>query len=259
LNEEALTPSPSDAPLPGEQPEREEGSNAEVAAEAERVRVAYARRAERGLDERYAYWERANLFIFQSRERAFLDALREASLLPLAGKRVLDAGCGDGSVLRDLLRYGAVADDLYGVDLIADRVARARELTPGAHIEAGDLQKLSFETARFDLTLCFTVLSSVKDSSARQRVAAELQRVTKPGGVIVVYDFWLNPFNRDVKALKRDDLRALFPGREISFKRTTLAPPLTRLLLKAPGGWLAATLLEVIPFTSTHYIAAIRS
>jgi SAM-dependent methyltransferase len=228
-------------------------------AEAERVRATYARRAERGLDDRYAYWEPANLFIFQSRERALLSALRAAAMLPLAGRKVLDAGCGDGAVLRDLLRYGADATDLYGIDLLEDRVARARELTPGAQIEAGDVQAMPYQAASFDLVLAFTLLSSVTDAAARQRVASELLRVTKPGGLVVAYDFWVNPFNRDVKALKRDDLRTLYPGSEIEFRGTTLAPPLTRLLLKAPGGWLAATLLEVIPFLRTHYVAAIRS
>src|SRR4051794_40634434 len=106
--------------------------------EADRVREAYARRAELGLDARYDYWQPANLFIYQSRERALLSALREAHLLSLMGRRVLDLGCGDGAVLRDLLRYGAKAEDLSGLDLLPERVARAQALTPGATIDAGD-------------------------------------------------------------------------------------------------------------------------
>lgn len=226
--------------------------------EAERVRAAYARRAELGLDNRYAYWEPANLFIFQSRERALLRALRGAGMLPLTGLKVLDAGCGDGAVLRDLQRYGAVAGDLHGIDLLPDRVERARELTPGAHIDAGDVQQLPYDDASFDLVLAFTLLTSVTDRAARKRVASELQRVTKPGGLIAVYDFWLNPFNRDVRPIRRSTLRSLFPAAKITFNDTTLAPPVTRLVVKAPGGWVACSLLEVIPFLRTHYIAAIR-
>ena len=55
--------------------------------EARRVKDAYARRAERGLDSRYEYWEPANLFIYQARERALLAFLREAGLLPLTDHR----------------------------------------------------------------------------------------------------------------------------------------------------------------------------
>src|SRR5215216_8140143 len=106
--------------------------------EADRVRDAYARRAELGLDSRYEYWQPANLFIYQARERAVLALLRNARLLPLTGRRVLDVGCGDGAVLRDMLRYGASVEGLSGVDLLAERVDRAKELTPGAHIEVGD-------------------------------------------------------------------------------------------------------------------------
>src|SRR3954470_7364320 len=111
--------------------------------EAQRVKEAYARRAELGLDSRYEYWDPANLFIYQSRERAVLALLREAELLPLTGRRVLDVGCGDGAVLREMLRYGASAENLSGVDLLPKRVERARELTPGARIEVGDARALA--------------------------------------------------------------------------------------------------------------------
>jgi len=160
----------------------------EAEREAARVRAAYARRAALGLDARYDYWQPANLFIYQSRERALLTLLRAAGMLPLTGRRVLDVGCGDGGVLRDLLRYGARAEDLHGVDLLPERVERARDLTPGARIEVGDAQALPYEDAGFDLVLGFTLLSSVVDEGARRRVAAEMARVTKTGGAIVVVD-----------------------------------------------------------------------
>jgi SAM-dependent methyltransferase len=227
-------------------------------SEAQRLRRAYARRAERGLDVRYDYWRRENLFIYQSRERAVLSLLRRANMLPLTGRRVLDVGCGDGSVLRDMLRYGAAADDLYGVDLLQDRVERARELTPGAHIEVADAQSLNHEDGAFDLVLGFTLLSSVMEPEARARVASEMRRVTRHGGVVLLYDFWTNPFNQDVRPLKQDEVRMLFPDRRIDSQRTTLAPPLLRLLVKAPGGWLACSWLDMLPFLRTHYVAAIH-
>ena len=226
--------------------------------EAERVRQVYARRAERGLDARYAYWTPANLFIYQSRERALLSLLRSEGMLPLSDRHVLDVGCGDGAVLQDCLRYGARVEDLSGVDLLADRVESARARLPGATLEVGDGQSLPFEDARFDLVLGFTLLSSVLDDDGRRRLVIEMLRVARPGGLIVLYDFWINPFNRDARPLKRDDVRSLFAGHTVEFRRTTLAPPITRALAGLPGGWLACTMLGMIPFANTHYLAAIK-
>lgn len=222
------------------------------------MREAYARRAELGLDARYEYWQPANLFIYQARERALLGLLRKANLLPLTGRRVLDVGCGDGAVLRDLLRYGADERDLHGLDLLPGRVERARALLPGAQIEVGDAQTLAFEDESFDVVLGFTLLSSVMDPKARQAVAGEMRRVTKRGGIVVVYDFRLNPLNRDVRPLPPSELRGLFAGSDVEFRSTTLAPPLLRALIRAPGGWFACSALDMLPFLRTHYVAAVH-
>ena len=226
--------------------------------EANQVRAAYARRDRLGLDARYAYWEPANLFIFQSRERALLRILRRFPGLPLKGQRILDAGCGEGSLLRDMQRFGARAQDLSGIDLLEERIQRARELTPGANIKVGDIQSLPYDTASFDLVLGFTLLSSVSNDAALASVTSELARVVRPGGLLVIYDFWTNPFNRDARPLRRKTLKHLFQGKQIDFVGTTLAPPLARLLVKAPGGWLACSSLEMVPFLKTHYLAAIH-
>ena len=226
--------------------------------EADRVREAYARRDRLGLDARYDYWRPDNLFIYQARERAVLARLAAAGLLPLTGRRALDVGCGDGSVLLDMLRYGASLDDLHGIDLLADRVENARTRLPGAHIEAGDARALPYEDATFDLTLGFTLLSSVVDPGARRAVAAEMVRVTRPGGLVLLYDFWINPTNRDVRPLRRSEVRNLFAGKQIDVRSTTLAPPLVRALFRLPGGRVACTLLDVLPFLRTHFVAAVH-
>ena len=227
-------------------------------SEAERLRSVDVRRAGAGPNSRYAYWRPENLFIFQARERAVLNALRSANMLPLTGRKVLDVGCGDGAVLRDLLRYGASPEDLHGLDLLFERVERARTLTPGAGIDVADAQALHHEDAAFDLVLGFTLLSSVVEPEARARVASEMRRVTRHGGLVLLYDFWTNPLNRDVHPMKREEVRSLFPGKRIEFQATTLAPPLLRLLLKAPGGWFACSVLDMLPFLRTHYVAAVH-
>jgi SAM-dependent methyltransferase len=230
----------------------------EIEDEAARVRRVYERRAACGLEARYEYWQPANLYIYQSRERALLAVLRERDLLPLTGREILDLGCGDGRLLADLDRYGAETPRLHGIDLLADRIEAARARLPGADLSVGDGQRTTFADASIDIVLAFTLLSSVIDDAARARIAAEIGRVLKPGGLLLVYDFRLNPFNRDARALKPDDLRALFPGWPATFRGVTLAPPITRFLAPLPGGWLACTALEMLPFLRSHYIAALQ-
>ncbi len=179
----------------------------DAAREAQRVIDAYARRDQLGLDTRYAYWKPANLFIYQARERIFLSLLRDANMLPLTSRRVLDLGCGDGTVLRDLLRYGAREHDLHGLDLLRARVESAQMLLPAADIRLGDAQSLPWPDDSFDLVLGFTFLSSVVDEGARRRIAGEIMRVTRPGGRVVLYDFRLNPTNRTVRPLRPEHVQ----------------------------------------------------
>ena len=226
--------------------------------EAARIRAVYARRDRLGLETRYDYWRPHNLFIYQARERAVLGLLDAAGFLPLAGKQVIDIGCGDGAVLLDFQRYGAAADALAGIDLLPDRVASARARLPAARIELGDARALPFEDDAFDLTLSFTLISTLVEPLARRTAAAEMARVTRPGGIVLVYDFWTNPTNRHVRPLRRSEVRELFGGKRIDFQGTTLAPPLTRLLFRLPGGRVACTQLDVIPFLRTHFVAAVH-
>jgi hypothetical protein len=98
----------------------------------------------------------------------------------------------------------------------------------------------------------------VLDRRTRQSIADEFMRVTRPGGSVIVYDFWTNPFNRDARPVGRRELRALFRDKQASFRATTPAPPLVRLLAGLPGGWLACTALGMIPFVKTHYLATVQ-
>ena len=224
--------------------------------EADRVRAAYARWRELGLDARYSYWEPANLYLYQQRERAALAMLGRYDLLPLGERRVLDVGCGDGSVLRDLLRYGARPENLEGVDLLQERIEKARELSPNIRFSEADASALPCADASFDVALGFTLFSSILDGETRRRVANEILRVLRPGGLVLLYDFWLNPRNRDVRPLGRRQVHVLFAGCALDWRRVTLAPPLTRFL--APRSWLVCYLLEKLPFLRTHYLVAIR-
>jgi len=103
-------------------------------------------------------------------------------LKPAAGERILDAGCGTGIFTADFLDAGA---DVVGLELSYPMVARAagklstRPFTP----VAGDMTALPFEDACFDKTVSITAIEFIADA---QNAVAELFRVTKSGGVVMV-------------------------------------------------------------------------
>ena len=81
-------------------------------------------------------------------------------------------------------------------------------------------------------------------------------RALRPGGLILSYDFWLNPTNKQTRGLRPKEIRRLFPNCACEFHKITLAPPIARRL--APLSWGLCYLLESLKIFNTHYLAAIR-
>jgi SAM-dependent methyltransferase len=222
--------------------------------EEDRLRSAYAARTG---DRCYAE-SVAGRFQIQERERHVLRLLDRYGLMPLAGKRILEIGCGTGKWLRDLIAWGADPETLFGVELLQASAARARRLCPQAvTIECGNAAELHFESESFDIVLQATVFTSVLDPEMKRAMAAEMLRVMRPQGIILWYDFFFrNPGNPYVLPVSREEIRRLFPGCSLDLRRVTLAPPLARVL--APRMWGACSMLSRVPLFCTHYLGALR-
>ena len=103
----------------------------------------------------------------------------ELDRLPLPRRaRVLDAGCGSGRTLEELVDYGEAA----GIELDDDaaELARARGI---ADVRVGRLEQLPWPSATFDLITCLDVIEHVADD---RLALAELHRVCRPGGFMLV-------------------------------------------------------------------------
>jgi SAM-dependent methyltransferase len=100
------------------------------------------------------------------------------ALLPRPGGRVLEVGCGEGRVTRDLASRGEV---VIALDASPTLVAAAAERDPGGNYSVGDGEALPYEDASFDLVVSYNVLMDVADMP---RVLDEIGRVLAPGGVL---------------------------------------------------------------------------
>ena len=103
----------------------------------------------------------------------------ELDRLPLpSGARVLDAGCGSGRTLQELVDYG----DVSGIELNTDAAALARGRELG-EVQVGRLEELPWDDGTFDLITCLDVIEHVPDDAA---ALVELRRVCQPGGWLLV-------------------------------------------------------------------------
>jgi SAM-dependent methyltransferase len=96
------------------------------------------------------------------------------------GQRVLDVGCGPGT-LTAVLVPTLGADAVAGIDPSPPFVAAARERFPGVDVRQGVAEHLPWEDATFDAALAQLVVHFMADPVAGLR---EMARVTRPGGTV---------------------------------------------------------------------------
>src|SRR5262245_3119123 len=114
-----------------------------VRAEEARIRAADAKREEGDL--RYYWCSPGSQCMMQERERRVLALLRRHDCGNLESRKILDVGCGNGGWLRDFVKLGARPENVTGIDLLADRVSKARRLcSPAVRIECASAAELPF-------------------------------------------------------------------------------------------------------------------
>lgn len=154
-------------------------------------------------------------------------------------RRLLDVGCGTGTMLIHLERYGCT----YGVDMDREAVefCKERDLHTVAQATAQDLP---FEDGLFDLVTFLDVLEHIPDQDS---ALIEARRVIRPGGFLMVavpaYQFlWgaqdeVSQHQRRYTAgrLKERIDSAGLEVRRLTYFNTVLFPPIAaiRLLRRA--------------------------
>jgi len=103
-------------------------------------------------------------------------------LQPSPGEKILDVGCGTGVFTLDILAFGP---RVTGLDISQPMLKRAGFKTEGYPFQglAADMSYLPFVDECFDKVVSVTAIEFVEDAKG---AIAELFRVTKKGGIIVV-------------------------------------------------------------------------
>lgn len=225
----------------------------------EGVRALYARRDAAGKRQLYAStrgemraWERTHA------ETAWR-ALGWAGLgAALQDVRVLDVGCGTGGWLHRLAGWGAQPRNLFGVELLEDRLREGKAADARIGLVAASGWRLPFPDRFFHLTSLFTVLSSLRDPEARRALGEEVRRTAAEGGWALVYDFRVrSPRSRDLVGIGTREVEHAL-GRPVVWRRSlTLAPPLARALGRfGEGGVVVAE--RLFPIFRTHRMYLVR-
>src|SRR5713101_980027 len=108
------------------------------------------------------------------------------------GDAVLDVGCGTGTLAMEVARRVGRAGRVAGVDPGPQQIARARAKAARRHLpiefQIGVIEQLPFPDQTFDVVLSTLMMHHLPNTLKRQGLA-EIARVLKPGGRLVIADF----------------------------------------------------------------------
>jgi ubiquinone/menaquinone biosynthesis C-methylase UbiE len=103
-----------------------------------------------------------------------------------AGSRILDVGCGPGSITVDVAQL-AFPGQVTGVDAVGSVLDQGRLLAKERNVENVDFQgpvdanALPFGDSTFDVVFCHQLLQHVNDPVG---ILKEMERIAKPGGIV---------------------------------------------------------------------------
>jgi ubiquinone/menaquinone biosynthesis C-methylase UbiE len=108
------------------------------------------------------------------------------------GEQVLDVGCGTGTLAMEAARRVGRAGRVAGVDPGTQQIARARAKAARRNIpvafQIGVIEQLPFPDQTFDVVFSTLMMHHLPAPLKRQGLA-EIARVLKPGGRLVITDF----------------------------------------------------------------------
>jgi ubiquinone/menaquinone biosynthesis C-methylase UbiE len=131
---------------------------------------------------------------YDSRWSFYVNATLQATLNQLdlhPGDRVLDLGCGTGTLLESLLTVAPEAK-MSGLDSVAEMLNVARQKLPvSIDLKLGNATNIPFPSHSFDVLVSTSAFHYFRQP---EQAVQEMKRVLKPGGHLIItdwcYDYW---------------------------------------------------------------------
>jgi demethylmenaquinone methyltransferase / 2-methoxy-6-polyprenyl-1,4-benzoquinol methylase len=134
-------------------------------------------------------YDRANTVLSFGRDRAWRRRAADAAAL-LAGGAVVDIASGTGRLTVALRHRVGSGGRVVGLDFSERMLAVARAAQPSIEWVQGDATRLPFEASSFDAA---TMAFGLRNLADPERGLAEMKRVVRPGGRLVVLEFLRPP------------------------------------------------------------------
>lgn len=175
---------------------------------------------------------------------------------PLAGKRVLDVGCGGGILADSMARKGA---SVTGIDLStkALKVAQLHALeagTPNIQYREVPVETLAAEApGSFDVVTCMEMLEHVPDPAS---VVEACHRLVKPGGSVFFSTINRNPKSFLFAIVGAEYVLNLLPRGTHEWKKFIRPSELARCCREAGLEIVQTRGMEYNPFTKRYWLSA---
>ena len=221
------------------------------------MRTPFSKRQQSRAPTKQSVLDPGDLLMVQERERVLARVFQRAGFRTLQGVTIFEAGSGGGYNLRQFAQWGAHPGAIAGIDIDLDRVAYSMEHSPAIQVHIGSATTVPEPDKKFDVSVAFTLFSSIHDEEVSAAIGEELFRITRPGGLILIYDMRRNnPRNSTVHAVGHDDIHRWFPKCRAQTRHLTLAPPIARIVAKRTPFLYGP--LALVPLLRTHSLYVLR-
>ena len=201
------------------------------------------------------------LFQTLAHDISIINAIRSIDV-DFTGCQVLDIGCGNGDGLVNYLRLGLKPMNLFGIDILEERIREAEEKYPNAHWICGDARNMDFLDEEFDLVFESTMFVQIVDHDLSREIAEEMIRVVRMGGYIILTDWrYSYPMRSEYNGLSQKRIIQLFrvgtTTEVCSISNGALVPPVGRFL-SARCPQIYFVICRVFPFLVGQQTTALR-